>query len=145
MSESREGRAAKRARTAAFTAEQSAGPSRSFVEEEEDQDEEQTDQPGHPGRRTVTGQPGDQTKVTSNAAGKKPEAGPSRVVTDPPQGLSGVQSGKTLIPLKSFIQRSAHAGLGNSAAHATQSTGPTDDRVDLTADDDDDECNGKTT
>lgn len=139
-----EGRAAKRARIAALTAQQFAGPSRPFVEDEEDQDEEQTDLPGHTGHHTANRQPGDQTQVTSKAAGKKPEAGPGLIVTDPPQGSSGVQSGKTSAPWKSLIRSSAHAELGNAAAHATQSAGPTNDRVYFTIDDDD-EDNGKTT
>jgi hypothetical protein len=94
LAEFNEERAAKRARTAAFAANQLAHPPRPFVEDAYDEDDGPIYQPGRRGRRPVDRQPGDQTQVTPNAAGKKPDAGPSRAVTDQPQGFQDVQPGK---------------------------------------------------
>lgn len=98
MAEFHEGRAAKRARIAAHTSQQFAGPPRPSVEDVEEEGEEETDQPGHHGHNTVISRSDDQTQITSNAAGRKTEAGPSRVAQDPPQRSSGVQHGKTSAP-----------------------------------------------
>jgi hypothetical protein len=143
MAELKEERAAKKARTAAFAANQLAGPPRPFVEDVDDEDDESIHQPGRRGRRAVSRQPGDQTQSTSNAAGKKTDAVPDRTVTDPPQGSSDVQPGKISAPGESLVASDAYAGLGNSAAQATQSPAPTNITFDLTGDDDDDEEPGK--
>jgi hypothetical protein len=94
MAELQEGQAAKRARTAASTPGQSAGPPRPSIEDFDDEGDELIDQSGQRGRRAMTRQPDDQTRITSNAAGKKTDAVPDRVVTDPPQGSRNAQPGK---------------------------------------------------
>lgn len=99
MAELKEERAAKRARTATFASNQLAGPPRLLVEDVDDQDDEPIYQPGRLDRRAVDRQPGDQTQVTSNAAGKKSDAGPSRVVTYQPQGFQDEQPGKISLSL----------------------------------------------
>lgn len=95
MADLKEAQAAKRARKDANTPGQYVGPTRPTVEDVEDEGEEPTDQPDHRGHRAVNNQSGDQTQTASHAAGKKIEAGPSRVVQDPPQGSRNAQSGKS--------------------------------------------------
>ena len=98
----REAQAAKRARAAANTPGQSVDPPRPTVEDVEDEGEEPTDRPDHRGHRAVNNQPGDQTQITSHAAGKKTEAGPSRAVQDPPQGSRNAQSGKLQVLMETL-------------------------------------------
>lgn len=95
MAEFHEGRAAKRARIAAHTSQQFAGPPRPSVEDVEDEGEEESNQPGHHGHNAVISRSDDRMQITSKAAEKKTEAGPSRVVQNPPQGFRNAQSGRS--------------------------------------------------
>lgn len=98
----REAQAAKRARTATNTPDQSVGPPRPTVEDVEDQGDEETDQPDYRGHNAVNNQPDDQIQITANAAGNKTEAGPSRVMQDPPRGSRNAQSGKSKVLMETL-------------------------------------------
>ncbi|GAB7330909.1 hypothetical protein MBLNU13_g02432t1 [Cladosporium sp. NU13] len=112
----------KRARTAAITTEQFAGPPRPSAEDVVPEDEGVVHQPGRRDRRAVTRQPGNQTQETSNAAGKEADGAPSRVAMDPLQG-------------------SSNAHPGQPGPRATPSAGPANATVYLTVSDDEDEEN----
>ena len=142
MAELQEGQAAKRARTAASTPGQSAGPPRPSIEDVDDEDDEPIYQPGRRGRRAVDRQPGDQTQVTSNAAGKKPDPVPGRVATDPPQRFRNAQPGEFQVAVEALDTPESHiSSAGERQARAAPRAGPsvqpTNTTVDLTEDDDD--------
>ena len=134
-------RAQKRARTAAAAPDHFARTPRPFVEDFGDEDESLSDQPGRRDRRVVTRQPGGQTQVTSDAAGKQTDAGPSRVGMDLPQESRNGQPGKILIPTTALSWPGSHNAAGQPGPRATPSAGPDSTTVDLTGDDDEDEEN----
>jgi len=131
----------KRARNAAATPEQFARPPRPFVEDVEDQDDGLSDQSGRHDRRAVSRQPSNETEFTSNAAGKRPDVGPSRVMSDPLQGSRNAQPGKIPIPTTTLSRPGSHNAAGQPGPRATPSAGPASTTVDLTEDDDEDEEN----
>lgn len=126
----------KRART-----EQFVRPPRPFVEDVEDQDDGLSDQSGRHDRRAVTREPGNETEFTSNAAGKIPDVGPSRIMSDPPQGSRNAQPSKISIPTTTLSRPGSHNAAGQPGPRATPSAGPASTTVDLTEDDDEDEEN----
>jgi hypothetical protein len=148
MAELQEGQAAKRARTAASTPGQSAGPPRPSIEDVDDEGDELIDQSDHHGRRVVTREPGDQTRITSNGAGKKTDPVPDRVTTDPAQSSRNAQTGEFQVPVEALnIPESYNSSAGERRARAAPRAGPsvqpTNTMVDLTEDDDEhDENNG---
>lgn len=89
----------------------------------------------HHGHHTVNRQPGDQTQATSSAGGKKTEAGPSRVVQDPPQGSRNAQPGKSQVPMDTSGTGSYIAAV-QPGPLATLTAGSTIIPVDLTEGDD---------
>ena len=129
----------KRARTAATTPEQFVRPPRPFVEDVEDLDDGLSDQSGRHDRRAVSRQPSNETEFTSNAAGKRPDVGPSRIVSDPPRGSRNAQPGKIPIPMTILSRRGSHNAAGQPGPRATPSAGPVSTTIDLTEDDDEDE------
>lgn len=134
----KEARAAKKARTAASTPGQSVGPTRPTIENVEDEGDEQTDQSDHQGHQVVDGRPGRQTQLASNAASVNTEAGPSRLVTDLPQGPRNVQSGKLQVSTKASRRQRSHIATGQPRPQAVPSAGPSNTAIDLTATDDED-------
>jgi hypothetical protein len=138
MADMEEAQAAKRARTDASTLGQSVGPPRPTIENVEDEGDEQTDQSDRHGHQVVNRQPGRQAQLASDAVGMNTEAGPSRLMTDSPQGLRNVQSGKLQVPTKASRRRRSHIATGQPGTQAAPSVGPSNTAIDLTATDDED-------
>lgn len=129
--------AAKRIRTDA----QSVGPPRQTVEDVEDESELQASRTGRDGRQTGNSQSGSWISQALNPASEETNISPGDAVNSHLQGPSGVRSGKISATWKQLIGSDAHAGLGISAARATQSVAPMNNEVDLTGADDDERGN----
>jgi hypothetical protein len=139
LADIKQAQAAKRARTAANTPMQLAGPPRPSIEDVEDQGDDQSDRSGHHGHRTVDRQSSDQTQITSNAAAKKIDTGPSRVSRDPPQGSRNTEAGKLQIPMTTSGGSCSHIATGQPGSRAAPPAGPSETTVDLTEGDDEDD------
>lgn len=133
--------AAKRARADASTPGQSVGPPRPTVENAENEDQEQAHHSDHSSHQAASTDPGDQTQIASNAAGKKIDAAQSRAVAGPLQGSRNAHPGKIKSPTTTVSRLNSHLAAGQPGPRAAPPAGPADTMVDLTESGDEDEDN----